>query len=147
MTIGEKIREARTQAGLSQEELAKRAMITRRSVSSYENGTSIPKNSIMPHLARALGVTVQYLTDYRESDPDAGRHQEDLVEDVKEKFGPASAREMAELFERNRAFFAGGSIAQEYKDELFSMLQEAYVAAKLEAKKKYTPHSATAREK
>ena len=38
----EKLKELRTKAGFTQEELAKKLNVTRKTINSYENGSSIP---------------------------------------------------------------------------------------------------------
>ena len=60
---------------------------------------------------------------------------------VRERFGSKGAMEAAELLDRNSAFFAGGEIPQEDKDAFFEAIMTAYVTAKTEAKKKFTPNS------
>jgi transcriptional regulator with XRE-family HTH domain len=60
-TFGENLREARRAAGLSQEELAKRAGIDRPTISGYEHGKREPNMSTLVKLARALGVPAEAL--------------------------------------------------------------------------------------
>jgi transcriptional regulator with XRE-family HTH domain len=60
-TFGENLREARRAAGLSQEELAKRAGIDRPTISVYEHGKREPNMSTLVKLARALGVPAEAL--------------------------------------------------------------------------------------
>jgi transcriptional regulator with XRE-family HTH domain len=60
-TFGENLREARRTAGLSQEELAKRAGIDRPTISVYEHGKREPNMSTLVKLARALGVPAEAL--------------------------------------------------------------------------------------
>ena len=54
---------------------------------------------------------------------------------------PPELREAAELLDRNSAFFAGGEIPQEDKDAFFEAIMTAYVTAKEEARRKFTPRS------
>ena len=88
-----------------------------------------------------LGGTVAYLTDDDSNDPDQGRAREENINMVRERFGSKGAMEAAELLDRNSAFFAGGEIPQEDKDAFFEAIMTAYVTAKTEAKKKFTPNS------
>ena len=60
---------------------------------------------------------------------------------VREKFGARGAAEAAELLDRNSAFFAGGEVPQEDKDAFFQAIMTAYVTAKEEARKKFTPNT------
>lgn len=55
-TTGEKIRIARTKAGLSQEELANRLDVTRSLIGQYERGVRNPKPSTIQRIADALGI-------------------------------------------------------------------------------------------
>ena len=57
-SFGEKIRMKREEMQLSQEQLAERSGLTRRSIVSYETTGKRPYASSMRKLAAALGVTV-----------------------------------------------------------------------------------------
>lgn len=57
-TVGDRIREARLHANLSQEDLAEKAGCDRRTVSLIENGRTDPKMSLVLKLARALRLSV-----------------------------------------------------------------------------------------
>ncbi|WP_200902290.1 MULTISPECIES: ImmA/IrrE family metallo-endopeptidase [Protofrankia] len=59
--IGEVIAVARRAHGLTQEQVAKDAGITQAALSRYENGLREPEPDVMPALARALGVTEDFL--------------------------------------------------------------------------------------
>ena len=63
MTFSEVLRTARLKAGMSQEELAEKIGVSRRTINSYENGKSWPKNNARYRaLADVLGVPVTSLT-------------------------------------------------------------------------------------
>jgi len=53
--LGERIKEKRLQAGLTQEELAERIHTTRQTVSNYELGNSEPRLDAVSDIAEALG--------------------------------------------------------------------------------------------
>lgn len=55
-TIGEKIQEARIEAGLTQRELARRLGIKPPNISQYERGVKTPKFETILRIADALGV-------------------------------------------------------------------------------------------
>ena len=135
----EKLRTAREKAHIHQTDLAEKVGVTRRSIFAYENGESTPRTNVLRKLADALDVTVTYLIDDETNDPNEGRVREDSINTVREQFGSKGAREAAELLERNSAFFAGGDMPQEDKDAFFDAIMIAYVTAKKEAQKKYTP--------
>lgn len=56
VTVGRNVRQARQQAGLSQEALADKAGIDRTYVSGVERGVRNPTVTILARLAEALGV-------------------------------------------------------------------------------------------
>ena len=61
-----RLREARTEAGLTQLELAERVGVSRKTINTVENGVFIPSTVLALGLARALGTTVEglfWLTD------------------------------------------------------------------------------------
>ena len=61
MGIGKRIKEARENAGLTQEELGKLVGVTGSAITNYEKETSHPKESVMYSLIEALGVDANYL--------------------------------------------------------------------------------------
>lgn len=144
--FAEKLRAARVEAHISQTELSERVGVSRRSIFAYENGASLPRKAMLRKLAAALGVTVQYLTDDTASDPNEGRAREEQIGLVRERFGAKGAREAAELLDRNSAFFAGGDIPQEDKDAFFEAIMTAYVTAKTEARRRFSPRGPGAEE-
>lgn len=58
MTIGEKIRNSRINAGLTQKELGSKMGVDSATVGKYERGTLNPKLQTLEKIAAALGVTV-----------------------------------------------------------------------------------------
>ncbi len=137
--FSEKLREARKEAGISQTDLAERIGVSRRSIFAYENGDSIPRKNVLRKLAKELSVTVTYLTDDESTDPNTGRVREENINLARDRFGAKGAREVADLLDRNSAFFAGGDVPQEDKDAFFKAIMTAYTTAKEEARKKFTP--------
>ena len=61
MVMGEKIRQARLQAGLSKNELAAAAGIPFDAMCAYEDGTANPDIQDQVSLSRILGVSFYYL--------------------------------------------------------------------------------------
>jgi transcriptional regulator with XRE-family HTH domain len=135
-----KLKMARIEADLSQLELGERIGVTVKSINAYENGRAIPRKATLRKLASSLDVTVEYLTNDKETDPNAGRQNEMRIEHVRSKYGEKGAREMSELLERNTAFLAGGSVDQEAKDAFFDAIMSAYLACKHEASIRFTPN-------
>lgn len=60
-TIGRRIAALRKQKGMTQDELAEKMGVSPQAVSKWENDISCPDISILPSLARELGVTVDAL--------------------------------------------------------------------------------------
>lgn len=61
MTLGNKIYQLRTKAGLSQEELAEQTGVSRQSVSKWETDASIPELDKLIQLSKLFGVTLDSL--------------------------------------------------------------------------------------
>jgi putative transcriptional regulator len=55
------LKAVRTEAGLTQAELALKVGVTRKTINTVENGVFIPSTVLSLSLARALGVTVEAL--------------------------------------------------------------------------------------
>lgn len=62
-TLGDRLRKAREDAGLQQQELAEAMGISRRSVSAYESDASHPRRPVRLSWALATGVKLNWLED------------------------------------------------------------------------------------
>lgn len=60
-TIGQRIAKLRKQQGMSQEHLAEKIGVSSQAVSKWENDASCPDISLLPRLAKLLGITVDEL--------------------------------------------------------------------------------------
>ena len=58
MKIGDKIRQMRKSAGLTQEQLATKLGVSAQSVSKWENEISMPDISLLPDIAEAFGISI-----------------------------------------------------------------------------------------
>jgi len=63
MNIGEKIRQLRTDRGITQNELAQMLFVSAQAVSKWETGKSIPNIQLLPVIAKALNVNISQLFD------------------------------------------------------------------------------------
>ncbi len=63
MTLGEKIKKARIESGLTQEQLAGKMMVSRQAITKWESDKGIPDVSNLKLLAQLLSVSVDYLLD------------------------------------------------------------------------------------
>lgn len=61
MTFGEKLKNLRIRAGLTQDELAKKLNASKQSISRYENSTREPNIKTAKRIADALGVSLESL--------------------------------------------------------------------------------------
>ncbi|PZO48333.1 MAG: transcriptional regulator [Alphaproteobacteria bacterium] len=60
-TLGSRLKEVRTQAGLTQAELAERVGVSRKTINTVENGIFIPSTLLALKLAHALKRKVEDL--------------------------------------------------------------------------------------
>ena len=59
--LGSNLKAIRTEAGLTQGELADRAKVSRKTINTVENGVFVPSTLLALTLARTLGTTVEDL--------------------------------------------------------------------------------------
>lgn len=128
-TIAEKIRDARKALKLTQTELGEKADLSLKSIYAYEKGDQVPRLNTIRRLAKALGVTVKYLTDDTCDDPLAGAEEDDFLDEAHTLYGEAGYRDAKALLDANLAFFAGGELPQEEKDAFFQAVMQAYIAS------------------
>ncbi len=128
MTFAERLKQRRTELGITQAELAEKANMTPRTVQYYESGKRKPINlEMVQRLADALDTTTEYLQGTTKA-----------VVDAYEKGGAKSARDVNQIVSEVSALFAGGELSDEQKDGVMAALTRAYWDAK-ETNKKYTP--------
>ena len=129
MTFGEKVKRARRNLNLSQEELAAKVSVSRRTVTAWETDKALPRTrKVYETLADVLNVTTSYLINEDEA----------FVIDAGEQFGYRGKKGAERLMNEITGLFAGGEMAEEDMDALMFAVQQAYVDAKRE-NKKYTP--------
>lgn len=139
MTFSDKIKRSREVAGLTQQELANLVGVSKRTIASYECTDAVARRSTITKLARALKVSVKYLTDESCTDPLADIEKDDHVEEARRLYGASGARDVEALLNENAALFAGGELSQDEKDAFFEAITQAYFASKSEAKRKFGP--------
>ena len=94
MTFSDKIKVARAQAGLTQQQLADSTGVSKRTIASYESSGAIARASTMLKLAKALNVGVPTLQDILSELQKPGR---DPREDLPAPVLSASVMEMSDL--------------------------------------------------
>lgn len=67
MTLGEKLKEARKQAGLSQEELAIKIGVSRSAIAKWESNNGLPDIDNLKIISKLLNVSIDYLVNDNES--------------------------------------------------------------------------------
>ena len=136
-TFSEKVKDARLQLGLSQQQLGEATGVSLRTILSYEKGEKMPRQGTLLKLAKALGVSSKFLTDDHCDNPMEDIEKDSYIEDARERYGYKGAKDVDKLLSDNAALFAGGELSQEQKDEFFHAVMVAYVTCKEEAKKKF----------
>ena len=137
MTFSDKIKRAREVAKLTQNELAQEVGVSQRTIASYESGGAKARRSTTEKLARALKVSVKYLSDDNCLDPLEDIEKDEYIDQARALYGAKGVRDMDELLRDNAALFAGGELSQEQKDAFFNAVMTAYVTCKEEASKKF----------
>ena len=136
-SFGDKVREARISLGMAPKQLAEEIGVSLRSVHSYERNEKTPRQTTMAKLAKALQVSVKFLSDDECEDPVADIEKENYIEEARERYGSKGARDVEQLLADNAALFAGGELSDEQKDAFFQAVMAAYVKCKEEAKTKF----------
>ncbi|MCL1852424.1 MAG: helix-turn-helix domain-containing protein [Peptococcaceae bacterium] len=129
MLFGEKLKQLRLAAGMTQEAVAKDLGVTCRAFQNYESGRVYPKNTdIYGKIAKLFDVSADFLL----SDEDH------YVMDAHSKGGTQSMKDVQALIAEVGGLFAGGELSEEDKDKVLRTITELYWQAK-ENNKKYTP--------
>lgn len=132
-SFAKKLRDRRAELGWSQEELAERSGIGRRSLVEYEKGKRFPRAVQLARLGEALGTGVEYLRNPSLTLAEAAGKESGIPREPYEGEEVYIRREVEELLKQNRALFAGGDLKQEAKDAFFEAIMRAYLACKGEA--------------
>ena len=81
-SFGAKVKEQRGNLGLSQKQLAEKAGMGIRTITSYELGERKPYQAQLYKLAKALEVSTEYLQNDNIEDPSYGLDRMEYVEDM-----------------------------------------------------------------
>ena len=135
--FAEKAKEARISLGWSQTRLAQEVGVSSRSVQAYERGEKTPRPAMLAKLAKALKVSVKFLSDDECTDPMADIEKDTYIEEARRRYGAKGVRDVDQLLAENTALFAGGELSQDQKDAFFQAVMTAYVTCKEEAKAKF----------
>lgn len=136
-SFAEKVKDARSELGLSQQQLAEMVDVSDRSIKAYERGEKKPRQGTMLKLAKALKVSVRFLSEDACENPVEDIEKDGYIAEARELYGATGARDMDQLLQENTALFAGGELSQEQKDMFFQAIMTAYVTCREEAKVKF----------
>lgn len=67
MTFGEKLRSARKSAGLTQEQLAERLLVSRQAITKWESDKGLPDIENLKQISALLDISIDYLLDSGET--------------------------------------------------------------------------------
>ena len=87
MTFGEKLKTVRLSLNLSQSDLAEKTGISERSLYTYEQTGILPRSNNLRKLADALNVSVSYLLDEEEIEPNKDINHSIFIANVKKYAG------------------------------------------------------------
>lgn len=136
-TFRDKVIEHRAALGLSQKQLADKAGIGVRTIGNYESGARLPYAAQLYKLAKALGVSTEYLKNDEIEDPSYGLDRMEYVEEMRATTSTKDSQNLEKMLKANKEMFAGGTVSEEAKDAYFHALMEAYFDCKKVAKDTY----------
>ena len=130
MTFAEKFKKERVKKELTQQQVADSLGITRKMITLYEKGTSLPRTrEAYKKIADLFGVDVNYLL----------TEDENFVVQATEKYGARGKKQAQDLVDGISGLFAGGTLSEQDKDAVMKALQDIYWDSKARNVEKYTP--------
>lgn len=134
MTVGERIKELRTQLGLSQVEFAEKINVSKQTLYKYENNiiTNIPSDKIEA-AAKVGHVSPSHLMGWDENNGLTEKDNKDIAKDVDNIMAKLTAGE------DGPASYNGEALDPEAADLFRDELQIALRRLKIINKEKYTP--------
>ena len=119
MPICNKIKELRLQNNLSQEQLANKLDITRRTYIYYETGKKYPSVDLLARISEFFEVSISFLTD----------EQDDSVANEQSQGNKRWKLKAEKLIEEISGLFARDELSVEEKTVVMEAVQEAYQRA------------------
>ena len=101
--FADKIRDARTELGLSQPQLAEKCGLSVRVILDYEKGKKRPRPTTMMKLAKALQVSTKFLSDDECDNPMEDIEKDGYIEEARIRYGSNGAKEVDALLAANKA--------------------------------------------
>lgn len=84
MSVNERIKQLRTENGLTQAELAEKVSLTYIQIGRYEKGKSTPSADVLKKLANALNTTTDYLMNGKSEQVEAQLTDKELIKQFQE---------------------------------------------------------------
>ena len=128
MLFGDKIKELRALASISQQKLANKAGLSLRSVQNYESNQRYPKDvAILQKLCIVLNTTIEELM----------KEEDNFIQEATVKYGIRGKKDTKKLIDELGGLFAGGKLNEEDKDKILRAVTEMYWTSK-DNNKKYS---------
>lgn len=130
MSFADRLRSARKDKNMLQQELADSSGVSLRTLQNWETGLRRPSNfSMVEKIAVALGVSTSELLDDGET----------FVAEAGERYGVRGARDAANLLSEMKALFTNGELKDDDMDAFMRALQDTYWEVKEQNREKYNP--------
>lgn len=115
--FSERLKELRTKNQMTQQELALKLGVVRKTVSDYENGRRYPKSTeTVTKLCAIFGVSSDFLIGC----------EDELIISAGEKHGSTGSAKARKLINETAALFAGGELSKEDKELVFRAISEVF---------------------
>ena len=131
MKFAKKVHMLRTQKGWSQEDLAQRLGVNKRTISTYENGVYPRYQHTYDELAAIFGVETAYLRN----------EDEVFFTEAAEQHGLRGQMRAQHILDQTAPLFAGGELSDEDEIAFLHELQGLYLDSKKRASEKFSPKS------
>ncbi|MFS1513669.1 helix-turn-helix domain-containing protein [Chengkuizengella sp. SCS-71B] len=102
--LSDRLKQARKELKLTQEELAKKVNTTKGTISNYENGYSTPSNEMLTLLADILNVTTDFLLGRNSQAVNEGKSNINAQTHIKDKVKESLLSEFDKLSEEDQKY-------------------------------------------
>ena len=128
MLFGDRIKQLRSNAGMTQAELGKLVGVSDRVLGYYEANERFPrKQEVIAKFAEVFQVSVDYLLGTDGS----------FMQAASDEYGAIGHKQAQGVLKSVETLFAGGELMDEDKDEVFRIISELYFDAKKKNKQRY----------
>lgn len=147
-TLGERIKQLRTEYEMTQEEFGKLFGVTKYAVSLYESGKSVPNDEIKKKMAEYFGVSLDWLMGISNvRNPSPPKKTIDDTSDIDVRLTKKDKRDIAKELEKlmddiehsDGLSAYNNQLTDEQKELIKNALEIALKVVKIKNKEKYTP--------